>query len=133
MGGSGAPDGIARFTAQAVGGRQQSAAGLSGHAGQVLEATRGLLLVYGVGALCGPVLGGIAMEGIGPPGLPAMSAITTGALALFGIYRVTRRAAPALEEQAEFVPMVRTSPMALEMLPDAEQDPELDLAGRDPE
>jgi MFS family permease len=96
-------------------------------AGQVLEATRSLLLVYGIGALFGPILGGVAMQGLGPPGLPAMAALTALVLALFGIFRVTRRAAPALEEQAEFVPMVRTTPVALEMYPEADQEPELDL------
>jgi MFS family permease len=99
--------------------------------GQVLGATRSLLLVYGVGALCGPILGGIAMKSFGPPGLPAMSAITTALLALFGIFRITRRAAPPLEEQAEFVPMVRTSPVALEMYPEADQAPEFDLTDQD--
>jgi len=99
--------------------------------GQILEATRSFLLVFGVGALCGPVLGGIAMQGFGPPGLPAMSAITAAILGLFGIYRITRRAPPALEEQADFIPMVRTSPVALEMYPEAEQTPELNLTDKD--
>lgn len=96
-------------------------------AGQVLEATRSLLLVYGIGALCGPVLGGIAMQVFGPPGLPAMSAITAAFLALFGLFRITRRAPPALEEQAGFIPMVRTSPVVLQMHPVADQTTELDL------
>ena len=104
-------------------------------AGQVLEATRSLLLVYGAGAFCGPLLGGLAMEQVGPPGLPAMSAATTLLLGVFGVFRVSRRAAPALQEQAEFVPMARTSPVALEMHPEADTAPELDLedagAGRD--
>ena len=101
-------------------------------AGQVLEATRGLLLVFGIGALCGPILGGLAMEIFGPAGLPAMSAITAAGLALFGVFRITQRAAPAVEEQAEFVPMVRTSQVALEMYPEADQAPELDLTNQIP-
>jgi MFS family permease len=100
--------------------------------GQVLEATRSLLLVYGIGALFGPILGGFAMESVGPQGLPALSVVTTVTLALFGIFRVTRRAAPAVEAQAEFVPMVRTSPVALEMHPDADPAPGLDLPDQDP-
>jgi MFS family permease len=100
-------------------------------AGQVLEATRSLLLVYGIGALCGPFLGGVAMQSIGPPGLPAMSAITAAFLALFGLFRITRRAPPALEQQAEFVAMVRTSPVALEMHPEADQTPEFDFTGHE--
>jgi MFS family permease len=96
--------------------------------GEVLEATRGLLLVYGVGALCGPLLGGAVMSAVGPAGLPAISAVTLASLGLFGIYRMTRRAPPPLEEQTEFVPMVRTSPVALEMHPEADPAPELVLA-----
>jgi hypothetical protein len=61
-----------------------------------------------------------------------MSAITTIFLALFGLFRITRRAPPALEEQAEFVAMVRTSPVALEMHPEADQSPELDLTKQEP-
>ncbi len=96
-------------------------------AGQVLEATRGLLLVYGFGAVCGPLLGGAAMTGIGPVGLPVVAMATTAGLALFGLFRMTRRAAPPIEEQTEFVPLVRTSPVALEMHPEADPEPELDL------
>lgn len=101
-------------------------------AGQVLEATRSLLLVYGVGAMCGPILGGMAMNGFGPPGLPAMSAVAATTLAMYGLFRITRRAAPPTEEQAEFVPMTRTSPVALEMHPEADQLPEMHFTDREP-
>ena len=94
--------------------------------GQILEATRGLLLIYGIGALSGPVLGGIAMELLGPVGLPAVSATVTAALAAYGAYRVTRRSPPPLEQQTEFVPLVRTSPVAMEMHPGAIPEPERD-------
>jgi MFS family permease len=97
------------------------------HHEQVLEATRGLLLVYGVGALCGPLLAGAAMQLGGPAGLPGISAASALLLALFGFYRVTRRAAPPTEDQTDYVPMVRTTPVALEMHPDADPAPELDL------
>jgi MFS family permease len=102
-------------------------------AGQVLEATRGLLLVFGIGALCGPILGGLAMKTLGPAGLPAMSSLTATALALFGIFRITRRAAPAVADQSEFVLMARTSPVALEMYPEADKAHDLDLNVQKPE
>ncbi|MCW8906344.1 MAG: MFS transporter [Sedimenticola sp.] len=95
--------------------------------GQALEATRGLILIYGLGAFSGPLLAGVAMDSIGPVGLPVVAATTAALLALFGLYRVTRRASPPLDEQTEFVPMVRTSPMAMEMHPDVDMEPELDL------
>lgn len=87
---------------------------------QVLGATQGLLLVYGLGAIMGPLLGGIAMQGMGPAGLPVVSVAATGLLGLYGLYRMTRRAAPPVEEQTGFVPLVRTSPVALEMHPDVD-------------
>ncbi len=90
-------------------------------AGQVLEATRGLLLVYGAGALSGPLLVGGAMEIIGAVGLPVVSATTAALLALFGLYRVTRRSPPPRAEQGEYVPMVRTTPVALELYPEADK------------
>ncbi|MCB1922188.1 MAG: MFS transporter [Gammaproteobacteria bacterium] len=96
--------------------------------GQVLEATRGLLLVYGFGALFGPLLGGIAMEFAGPVGLPVLSAGMAALLALYGLYRRTQREAPALADQTEFVPLVRTTPVVLEMHPGADPEPKLDLA-----
>ncbi|MCB1773029.1 MAG: MFS transporter [Gammaproteobacteria bacterium] len=88
--------------------------------GQVLEATRGMLLTYGIGALTGPLLGGVAMQLVGPVGLPAVSSGTAIALALYGLYRMTRRLPPPIEDQSEYVPMVRTSPIALELYPEAE-------------
>lgn len=95
--------------------------------GQVLEATRGLLFIFGFGALCGPLLGGFAMESAGPVGLPAISSATAIALALYGLYRMTRRSPTPLDAQTRFVPMVRTTPVSLEMHPDADPEPELEL------
>jgi len=89
-------------------------------AGQIIAAARGLLLVYGVGALSGPVIGSLAMEVAGPVGLPLASAVTLATLGVFGLVRMLQRAPPPLEEQLGFVPLVRTTPVALEMLPDAE-------------
>ena len=85
-------------------------------------------MVYGLGALSGPVLGGLAMDAVGPVGLPVLSAAAVAALlGLFGLYRMTRRSAPPVAEQSEYVVLVRTTPVALEMHPDADPAPELDL------
>jgi len=97
------------------------------HPGQVLEATRGLLFIYGVGAFAGPLMAGIAMRAVGPVGLPLLSAGIAALLGLFGAYRMLRAEPPPREEQTEFVPLVRTSPVVLEMHPEADRSPELDL------
>lgn len=94
---------------------------------QVLGATRGMLLLYGMGALMGPLAGGLLMDWAGPVGLPFMSAATLLLLSGYGGFRMTRRAPIPLEEQMEFVPMARTSPVVLEMHPQADMEPELDL------
>ncbi len=67
------------------------------------------------------------MELSGPVGLLAVSAAPAAVLALFGFYRMTRRAPPPIVDQTDFVPMVRTSPIALEMHPEADPSPELEL------
>jgi MFS family permease len=97
------------------------------HPGQVLEATRGLLFIYGVGAFAGPLMAGIAMRAVGPVGLPLLSAGIAALLGLFGAYRMLRAEPPPREEQTEFVLLVRTSPAVLEMHPEADRSPELDL------
>ncbi len=98
-------------------------------AGHSLAATRGLLMIYGVGAFIGPLLGGVAMKVAGPLGLPVVSGAMLVSLAVFGLARMLVRAPPAIADQAPFVPMVRTTPMVLEMHPEAEVEPELDLTG----
>jgi MFS family permease len=97
------------------------------HPGQVLEATRGLLFIYGVGAFAGPLMAGIAMRAVGPVGLPLLSAGIAAMLGLFGAYRMLRAEPPPREEQTDFVLLVRTSPAVLEMHPEADRSPELDL------
>jgi MFS family permease len=90
--------------------------------GEVLEATRGLLLVYGMGAFAGPLLAGLAMERMGPAGLPLVAVAASVTVAVYGLYRMTQRSAPPLAEQADYVPLARTSPVALEMHPEAQPE-----------
>lgn len=94
---------------------------------QVLEATRGLLLIFGVGATLGPAAGGLCMNILGPKGLLAYFAIIFSLLSVFAIYRMQVRRPIPIENQTEFVPMVRTSQVALEMDPRSDLEPEFDL------
>lgn len=94
---------------------------------QVLSATSGLLLVYGIGAATAPAVIGVLMDVLGPRSLLIYFAATQLALALFGLYRMRVRAPVPAEAQGAFVPMVRTSQVALEMDPRAEVEPELKL------
>lgn len=63
-----------------------------------------LLMVYGVGAVIGPLLAGIVMEHLGPAGLFFYIAGVYGLVGLYGLWRMTRRAAPAQEGKGKFVP-----------------------------
>jgi len=67
------------------------------------------------------------MEALGPRSLPAYFALVMALLGLFVLARMRHAPPVPAEEQAEFVPMVRTTPAVLEMDPRAEVEPELDL------
>jgi MFS family permease len=96
--------------------------------GQVLGATRGLLLLYGLGAMAGPSAGGWIMDRFGPVGLPYFSAGMLFLLVIYGLYRMTQRDAPPLEQQAEFVPLTRTGPVVMEMHPLLDGEPPEDVS-----
>jgi MFS family permease len=98
---------------------------------QTLEASQGLLQLYGVGAVLGPSVAGLAMEAYGPRSLPLLYAASAGALVLFTLYRMLRRTAPPVEAQEPFIPMARTSTVSLEMDPrtDAEVPTDRDSEG----
>jgi MFS family permease len=55
---------------------------------EVLQATSGLLLIYGIGATVGPALVGIFMDILGPGSLLGYLATVLALLGLFGLYRV---------------------------------------------
>ena len=93
-------------------------------ADHILEASRSLLLVYGIGAVIGPTIAGLFMQRIGPGSLMLFLTSTLLLLGCFGVYRLyTGRKIPA-EAQMEYAPMVRTSTIALELDPrlDAEKE-----------
>jgi MFS family permease len=95
--------------------------------GEVLDATRGLLLIFGIGSIAGPAIGGPLMDWFGPGTIPVYSAFSLGLLGLLGLTRLVWAEPIPLEEQGRFVPMVRTTPVVLEMLPQTDTQPELDL------
>jgi MFS family permease len=86
-------------------------------ADHTLEASRSLLMVYGLGAAMGPTVAGLFMQRIGPGSLMLFLTSTLLILGCFGVYRLyTGRKIPAAE-QMEYAPMVRTSSIALELDP----------------
>lgn len=89
---------------------------------EILQASQGLLLIYGIGSAVSPLLAGFFMDLFGPGSFFLYCALAFAVLTLTGCLLVFTHKPPPAEEQVEFVPMVRTSPTALEMLPDAAPD-----------
>jgi len=90
--------------------------------GQTLEAARGLLQLYGIGAAIGPILAGYTMKYLGTHSLLLFYAFWMLLLGVFSIHRMRISEAPPAEEQGEYVPMQQTSPVALEMAPQLEEE-----------
>lgn len=89
--------------------------------GGFVETSSGLLLVYGVGAVIGPLLAAWAMTAVGPTGLFGFILVANAGLAAFTLYRMTQRPGVPTEERDGFAPSLpRTSPVALGLDPRAE-------------
>jgi MFS family permease len=97
----------------------------------ILAGGTALLLVHGIGAAIGPALAGQLMSWWGAQALPLYFALAQGLLALFVWHHErTSGTVEVAPQPSPFVPMVRTTPTALEMLPDeeGEQAPDADDA-----
>ena len=88
---------------------------------EILEATRGLLLLHGIGASIGPIAGGFLMGALGYEVVLVYVAAVFVLAAIYGLHRMRVREAPPVEEQADYVPMSRTSSAVLEMDPRVEE------------
>ena len=78
-----------------------------------------LLLLHGIGAAIGPVLAGAMMAPLGARALAIHFALAQLLLALIA-WLATRRGAEQIAEPAHFVPMLRTTPTVLEIMPTPE-------------
>jgi len=85
----------------------------------LLPACSTVLLLHGLGAAFGPALAGFMMAQFGPRAFPGYLAIVHLLIAAYVIGRLFVRGREAHGE-AHFHPMLRTSPTAMEMLPEAE-------------
>ena len=86
---------------------------------QVLEVTGGLLLLYGIGATIGPILGGAMMDWLGPESLMLYFCVVLVGLAL-GIWRFAGRTAHGLgtpPQKSDYVMMGGGSQAVLQMDP----------------
>lgn len=89
------------------------------HSDEVLAGSSSLLMVNGIGSVCGPLLAGLLMQHLGAQALPLYFAATLGALAAYTFYRLRHVTDLVSEPHAHFMPMLRTSHTVLELMPDA--------------
>jgi MFS family permease len=82
---------------------------------QALEATRGLLVVFGVGAAFGPIVGGVVMSLIGPAALFGWLALIFAVLSAYAAWRLRFSEVIPPEEQSNYVPAVTMTQEALQM------------------
>jgi len=94
-------------------------------ASDILAGGSALLLVHGIGAAIGPALSGQLMSMTGASALPVYFAAVQGILFGVAVWKMhQRKKDETTGDPAQFVPMVRTTPTALEMHPDdSEQEP----------
>ncbi|AXX98260.1 MFS transporter [Profundibacter amoris] len=79
-------------------------------------AAGGLVFINGLGAITGPLITGWLMGLVGPGGFFLFLAGLLVSLALYGAYRTTQRAAPAVEDTGSYSPVLPTaSPVAVEL------------------
>lgn len=97
----------------------------------MLEAASSLQLLYGVGAIIGPLTAGLVMQRIGPAALLPFMGVSALVPAGFAVWRMRVRPPVPLDEQGDWVPQFATSPAALEMYPELEEEvPESDASER---
>ncbi|MBS7660859.1 MFS transporter [Pseudomonas lalucatii] len=89
------------------------------HSDEILAGSCSLLLVNGIGSVCGPLLAGVLMQQLGAQALPLYFAAVLAVLAGYTWYRLRHVSDLVSGAQAHFVPMLRTSPTVLELMPDA--------------
>ncbi|MBA5779021.1 MFS transporter [Stappia sp. F7233] len=74
-------------------------------AGEFLKTSGGLLLLYGIGCIIGPLAAALIMSATVPSGLFMVTASAHALIILFAVWRITRRRAIAPELREDFVIM----------------------------
>lgn len=88
---------------------------------EYVQLNGGLLMLYGLGAISGPLGAGAAMSVFGPSALFAFIGIFYGALFFFVAYRLTRRAQSTDVDKEKYIPLPHSSAAVFDLLPTATQ------------
>ena len=79
------------------------------------SASGGLILTFGVGAILGPLVTGWAMQQIGPSAFWLVLGTTFGSIALYALFRMTRRPPVPVADTESYLGVLPTaSPVAVE-------------------
>ncbi|GJL90350.1 MFS transporter [Hyphococcus sp.] len=108
------------FTAMPIFGLCVAHANDRAEAHEYVTLAAGLLLLYGVGAVIGPIIAPLAMNEFGPRALFIHTAVTYAVLAVFGLFRVFLRDAAPRADRESYVAVPRTSPAVFEIDPRVE-------------
>ena len=88
----------------------------------ITKATGMLLLAYGIGSVLGPIVAPICVDFSPRYGLFLFILINTGILAVIGLTSFQRSKPVPEEEQTEFVPLTRVTPVAYELDPRIDEE-----------
>jgi len=88
--------------------------------GEALAVSSSLLLVYGTGAIIGPVVSGFLMGWVGPGGLYYYIALMFAGIGVFAVFRMARRSPGPEETHETFAPAPATTPQVLGLDPRSE-------------
>ena len=95
--------------------------------GEFVETSSGLLIVFGVGSMIGPIIAGLLMDFSGRNGMFWTMIIGYAAFGVFTSYRLTQRQALSEDERGDFAysPIGRTqTPEVLQLDPRSEEEAE---------
>ncbi len=81
---------------------------------KILLVGSSLLLTYGVGAILGPLIGGLLMEFSGPFSLPLLYVVCWSLLGVYALLVIAREKPVPAEETDIFTPSIRTTTIAIE-------------------
>lgn len=95
----------------------------------MIQATGGLVLAFGVGAALGPVAAAGSMKLLGPAGLFVFTGLAAAVLVVFALYRTRRRSWVPVMEKESFVvmPEAMSMPVAMELDPRTQESPQMTL------
>ena len=78
-------------------------------ASSYVEAASGLLMVYAIGAVIGPIVASLFMKFIGNAGLFTFTVLVHVAALIFTLYRIRHQSAAPLEEHIDFADAIRVA------------------------